>query len=48
MIEPTLQDYTGHCHSYVSGLLKFIQDHDTGIDFKLWVGKKMILLLHPL
>lgn len=42
LIEPTLQDYTGHCHSYINALLEAFQKNpkDYPFTFTTWVGRK--------
>jgi glycosyltransferase involved in cell wall biosynthesis len=40
IIEPTLQDYTGHCHGYILSLLKAQNESFPNLKLKLWIGRR--------
>jgi|GEM_PF-654592 len=48
LIEPTLQNYTGHCHGYVSSLLKvLLKNNNHSIAFTTWIGRKAKTIYFP-
>jgi glycosyltransferase involved in cell wall biosynthesis len=40
IIEPTLQDYTGHCHAYMTSLLNAQNETFPNLKLKLWIGRR--------